>query len=45
LGIDDCGREVLSFVEGFVPDDLDENLTDDQLAAAAGLGCCADTTM
>jgi serine/threonine protein kinase len=37
LGIDDRGREVLSFIEGFVPGNLDENLTDDQLAAAAGL--------
>lgn len=37
LGIDDLGREVLSFVEGWVPDNLDDSLTDGQLPAAAQL--------
>ena len=37
LGVDERGREILSFTEGVVPSDLDENLTDDQLVAAAAL--------
>lgn len=37
LGIDDRGREILSYLEGVVPDDLDEGLADEQLAAAAEL--------
>lgn len=37
LGIDDKGRECLSYVEGFVPDNLAADLTDDQLADAARL--------
>ncbi len=37
LGIDDRGREVLSYIEGFVPDNLDADFTDAQLAAAAQL--------
>jgi len=37
LGIDDRGREILSYLEGVVPDDLDEGLADEQLAAAAAL--------
>lgn len=35
LGIDDQGRECLSYIEGFVPGDLDAALTDEQLADAA----------
>ena len=37
LGIDDQGRECLSYIEGFVPDNLDAGLTDEQLADAARL--------
>jgi len=37
LGTDERGREILSYVEGFVPDNLDAGLADDQLADAAGL--------
>lgn len=37
LGIDDQGREILSFIEGFVPDNIDAGLTDQQLAEAARL--------
>lgn len=37
LGVDERGREILSFVEGVVPRDLDEGLTDEQLVAAAAL--------
>lgn len=37
LGIDDQGRECLSYIEGFVPDNLDAELTDEQLADAARL--------
>jgi hypothetical protein len=32
LGIDEQGRETLSFIEGFVPPDLDATLSDQQLA-------------
>ena len=37
LGIDERGREVLSYIEGDVPANLDSALTDGQLAAAAHL--------
>jgi hypothetical protein len=37
LGVDERGREILSFIEGVVPHDLDEGLTDEQLVAAAAL--------
>ena len=37
LGIDEDGREVLTYIEGAVPLDLDSNLSDDQLVAAAKL--------
>jgi len=35
--MDERGREILSYVEGLVPDNLDAGLTDDQLAGAARL--------
>lgn len=37
LGIDERGREILSFIEGVVPGNLDKDIDDEQLAAAAGL--------
>lgn len=37
LGIDEQGRETLSFIEGFVPPDLDATLSDQQLAECARL--------
>jgi Ser/Thr protein kinase RdoA (MazF antagonist) len=37
LGIDDRGQEILSYLDGQVPDNLDPEWTDDQLAAAARL--------
>ncbi len=37
LGIDDHGRECLSYIEGSVPDNIDAGLTDDQLIDAAEL--------
>src|SRR4051795_3341979 len=37
LGIDEQSREVLSYIHGEVPDDLDAALSDDQIAAAARL--------
>ena len=37
LGIDDQGRERLSYIEGFVPDNLDAGLTDERLADAVRL--------
>ena len=37
LGIDDQGREVLSYIEGEVPDNLDAGLQDTALVAAARL--------
>ena len=37
LGVDDKGRECLSYIEGVVPDNLEAGLTDDQLADAARL--------
>jgi Phosphotransferase enzyme family len=35
LGIDEKGREILSFIEGNVPNNLDPSLTGEQLVAAA----------
>jgi len=37
LGIDERGREILSFIDGTVPPDLDPELSDEQLTAAAHL--------
>lgn len=37
LGIDDRGREILSYLDGQVPDNLNPEWTDEQLAAAARL--------
>jgi len=37
LGIDDRGREILTYLDGQVPGNLDPGWTDDQLAEAAGL--------
>lgn len=37
MGVEQRGREILSFIEGVVPSDLNENLTDDQLVAASAL--------
>jgi hypothetical protein len=37
LGTDDVGREILSFLPGDVPAELDASLPDDALRAAAGL--------
>ena len=37
LGIDEDGREVLTYIEGAVPLDLDSRLSDDQFGAAAEL--------
>jgi Ser/Thr protein kinase RdoA (MazF antagonist) len=37
LGIDDRGREILSYLHGQVPDNLDPGWTDGQLAGAARL--------
>jgi len=37
LGIDERGREILSFIDGTVPPDLDPELSDEQLTTAAHL--------
>ena len=35
LGIDRQGREILSYIDGFVPDDIEADMPDEQLATAA----------